>query len=67
MAVTGAWGLLGQARFGATGTLDWAHRETNRVLEDAVLGIWGCGDVARWLTERMGHRKVTETTQEVLS
>ena len=49
MTMVGLRGLLSYAQFGASGTLDWPQRQTNRVPEEAVVGIWGYGDVAQWL------------------
>ena len=42
--------LVRYARFGGRGEgPDWSLRETNVVPGDATIGIWGYGDVVRWL------------------
>lgn len=44
--------LLSYAQFGAGGrALDWAGTRTNTAPEDAVIGVWGYGDVARRFIE----------------
>jgi phosphoglycerate dehydrogenase-like enzyme len=42
--------IAGQAQFGLNkGVLDWNHRRDVKVSRDAVIGIWGFGDVAKHL------------------
>lgn len=44
--------LLSYAQFGAGGrVLDWAGMRVNTAPEDAVIGVWGYGDVARRFIE----------------
>ncbi len=51
MTMVGLRGLLSYAQFGTGGQLNWEQRQTNRVPADATVGIWGYGDVSRWLLE----------------
>ena len=52
MTLVGLRRMLRYAQFGAGGTrLHWEERQTNVVPQDAVVGIWGYGDVARWFIE----------------
>ena len=51
MTLVGLRGLLGYAQFGASSTLAWEKRKTNLVPQHAVVGIWGYGDVAKWLIQ----------------
>jgi len=51
MTLVGLRGLVGYAQVGAGGDLDWPQRHTNRIPEEATVGIWGYGDVARRLIE----------------
>jgi phosphoglycerate dehydrogenase-like enzyme len=42
--------LIDYAQFGAGGrSLEWEARQSTVVPADAVIGIWGYGDVAQWL------------------
>ncbi|MFC1526051.1 hydroxyacid dehydrogenase [Candidatus Latescibacterota bacterium] len=49
MTLVGLRRLVRYARIGGGGNLDWEVRKSGMVPEDAVIGIWGYGDVARWL------------------
>jgi len=50
MTLVGLRRLLRYAQFGAAGRpLNWEARQVNLVPQEAVIGIWGWGDVARWL------------------
>jgi len=49
MTLVGLRRMIRYAQFGMGGPgLSWAERETTVVVQDAMVGIWGYGDVARW-------------------
>ena len=61
MTLVGLRQVIGYGQFGAGGTaLNWAERTNNLVPTDAVIGIWGYGDVARWLIELLGPLRPRE-------
>jgi phosphoglycerate dehydrogenase-like enzyme len=49
MTLAGLRRLERYARVGVGGALNWAARRSAVAPQDAVIGIWGYGDVARWL------------------
>lgn len=49
MTLVGLRRILRYAQFGQAGTLNWDERRAGTIPQDAVIGIWGYGDVARWL------------------
>ena len=55
MTLVGLRKMITYAQFGAGRTgLNWEERSSNLVPTDAVIGIWGHGDVARWFIELLG-------------
>jgi len=55
MTLVGLRKMITYAQFGAGRTgLNWEERSNNLVPTDAVIGIWGYGDVARWFIELLG-------------
>ena len=51
MTLVGLRGVLDYAQFGASSALNWERRKTNLAPGNAVVGIWGYGDVAQQLIE----------------
>jgi len=51
MTLVGLRGLLDYSQFGTSSNVAWERRKTNLVPADAAVGIWGYGDVAKWLIE----------------
>ena len=50
MTLVGLRRVLQYASFGKGGSaLNWLEREPSVIPQDSVIGIWGYGDVARWL------------------
>jgi phosphoglycerate dehydrogenase-like enzyme len=60
MTLFGLRGFLDYASFGGMGKLRWDRRDRPKGIQEARIGIWGCGDIARHFIRLLGSLEPAE-------